>query len=138
MKLLLLPTFLALAVCDSDGGARADTGRGAGAASTAPAPPSNVPSPPPDYVYAPDGRRDPFVSLVNRGAEKPEKPVVKARPDGIGGVSVDDVVVRGLVAEPRRLARDGRRAERQDLLDSSGRSPVRRHGPDDHAPTRSC
>jgi Tfp pilus assembly protein PilP len=97
MKLLLLPTFLALAVSNPTAAHAQTPAEAPAPSSTAPAPPSNVPSPPPDYVYSPDGRRDPFVSLVNRGAEKPEKPVVKARPDGIGGVSVDDVVVRGLV-----------------------------------------
>jgi Tfp pilus assembly protein PilP len=59
--------------------------------------PTNVPSPPPNYVYAPDGRRDPFVSLVTRGVEKPAQTVNKERPEGLAGVTVDELVVRGLV-----------------------------------------
>jgi Tfp pilus assembly protein PilP len=94
---LLLPMLLTIAV-STTAAARAQTPAEAPApVAAAPAPPSNVPSPPPNYVYSPDGRRDPFVSLVNRGIEKPIKPVAKQRPDGIGGVSVDDVVVRGLI-----------------------------------------
>jgi len=96
MKLLLLPTVFALAVSTSTA-AHAQTPAEAPAPASTAVPPSNVPSPPADYAYTPDGRRDPFVSLVNRGVEKAVKPVVKTRPDGIGGVSVDDVVVRGLV-----------------------------------------
>ena len=96
---LLLPLFLTLIVSHARA-ADAQTPNTApvpAAATAAPAPPPNVPSPPPNYVYAPDGRRDPFVSLVNRGLEKPAKPVAKERPDGIGGVSVGEVMVRGLV-----------------------------------------
>ena len=61
--------------------------------------PANVPTPAPNYVYAPDGRRDPFVSLVTPGIDKqqPKVSLPKQRPDGIAGVSVDDIVVRGLV-----------------------------------------
>jgi Tfp pilus assembly protein PilP len=96
---LLLPMLLTLAVLyptAANGQTPADTPAPAPSTAASATPP-NVPSPPPNYVYLPDGRRDPFVSLVNRGIEKPAKPVVKERPDGIGGVSVDDVVVRGLV-----------------------------------------
>jgi type IV pilus assembly protein PilP len=96
---LLLPMLLTVAVAMPTA-ANAQTPAAPPTATTAtaaPATPSNVPSPPANYVYSPDGRRDPFVSLVNRGIEKPTKPVAKERPDGIGGVSVDDVVVRGLV-----------------------------------------
>jgi len=60
-------------------------------------PPVDLPVPPPNYVYSPDGRRDPFVSLVNRGTDKHVKSVGKDRPDGVAGVLVDEVVVRGLV-----------------------------------------
>jgi hypothetical protein len=61
-------------------------------------PPSNPPSPSPGYVYAPDGRRDPFVSLVTPGVDKPPRIVTpQERPDGVGGLAVNDIVVRGLV-----------------------------------------
>ena len=96
MRLLVLPLCLALA-----GQARltagAQTPADTPAAAATPAPAANVPSPSPNYVYAPDGRRDPFVSLLARSVEKPIKPVATSRPDGIGGVGVDEITVRGLV-----------------------------------------
>jgi Tfp pilus assembly protein PilP len=63
-----------------------------GAATTAPRPPGTGPQ---GYTYNPEGRRDPFVSLVNRGTDqKTQSP----RPDGLPGVSVSDVAIRGIVA----------------------------------------
>jgi Tfp pilus assembly protein PilP len=59
-------------------------------------PPEGPPAPPPNYVYEPDGRRDPFVSLVNRGTESGSASV-RTRPDGLRGVLVDEVVVKGIV-----------------------------------------
>ncbi|MDP2389138.1 MAG: hypothetical protein Q8N52_02325, partial [Acidobacteriota bacterium] len=37
------------------------------APAAAPGPP--LPAPPPNFQYSPDGRRDPFVDLVNRGSD---------------------------------------------------------------------
>jgi Tfp pilus assembly protein PilP len=65
----------------------------------APAPPAKdtAPAPPADFSYAIEARRDPFVSLINRGTEtKPSQSKV-ARPEGIAGVLVDEVAVRGIV-----------------------------------------
>jgi Tfp pilus assembly protein PilP len=62
-----------------------------------PATPPSVPSPPPNYVYAPDGRRDPFVSLFSRSTEKEAHPVATNRPDGVAGIGVGELVLRGLV-----------------------------------------
>lgn len=59
------------------------------------APPPNLPSPPPNYVYSPDGRRDPFVNLINRGAE-PRSGAAK-RADGPAGIPVAELMVRGIV-----------------------------------------
>jgi Tfp pilus assembly protein PilP len=56
-----------------------------------------APVPPPDYAYDPTGRRDPFVSLVNRGPDTRQGPVKGARAEGIAGVLVDEVAVRGIV-----------------------------------------
>jgi Tfp pilus assembly protein PilP len=67
------------------------------AAAQAP-PPSTVPAPtpPPDYAYEPDNRRDPFLNLVNRGSEA--RPATGAnRPEGLPGLLVEEVVVRGIV-----------------------------------------
>src|SRR5262245_35038724 len=55
-----------------------------------------APAPPADYTYDASGRRDPFVSLVKRGADT--HPVAKgARPEGIAGVLVDGGAVRGIM-----------------------------------------
>ena len=56
-----------------------------------------APIPPPDYGYEPDGRRDPFLSLVHAGAETRKSSTPTTRPDGLGGVLVEEVAVRGIV-----------------------------------------
>jgi Tfp pilus assembly protein PilP len=77
-----------------------------GAQSPAPAPaqppapppsPDAPPTPPQNYTYAPDSRRDPFVNLLNRGSDDPRKRDGAARPEGIAGITVDEVVIRGIV-----------------------------------------
>lgn len=73
-------------------------------APTAPAPPpaDAGPTPPPNYSYSPDGRRDPFLSLMNRGVEaRPGADRGANRPEGLAGLLVDEVVVRGIVQTPR-------------------------------------
>jgi Tfp pilus assembly protein PilP len=55
------------------------------------------PVPPANYTYEPDSRRDPFVSLVNRGTDARSSAPQGARPEGLGGMLVDEVVVRGIV-----------------------------------------
>ena len=56
-----------------------------------------APAPPADYVYESHGRRDPFVSLVNRGTDGRTIQVNAVRPEGLAGVLVDELVVRGIV-----------------------------------------
>ena len=46
------------------------------------------------YSYDSEGRRDPFVSLLARGAELPSD---RERPDGLVGLSVNEVALRGVV-----------------------------------------
>lgn len=46
------------------------------------------------YSYDANGRRDPFVSLVARGTDLPSP---SARPDGLAGLSVNEVALRGVV-----------------------------------------
>ena len=47
------------------------------------------------YSYTPDGRRDPFTSLLGTGAPDPRG---AGRPnDGLGGMAVGDVAVRGIL-----------------------------------------
>lgn len=63
-----------------------------------PTPPKQeaAPTPPSNYTYAPEARRDPFVSLLNRGTSDPRASKDK-RPEGVAGLTVDEVVVRGIV-----------------------------------------
>jgi Tfp pilus assembly protein PilP len=92
MRTLTLAMSLAVLGC-------AAVASGQTAAPATPAPPAKetAPTPPPDFSYAIEARRDPFVSLINRGTEtKPTQSKV-ARPEGIAGVLVDEVAVRGIV-----------------------------------------
>ena len=63
-----------------------------------PTPKADLPSPPANYEYSVDGRRDPFVSLVNRGADArgPNAPPVK-RLEGVPGLLTSEITVRGIV-----------------------------------------
>jgi hypothetical protein len=58
------------------------------------APPAAAPPAPEPYTYDPAGRRDPFISLVARGVE----PVQDGRRSaGLGGLSTNELVLRGLL-----------------------------------------
>ena len=66
----------------------------------APAPQAGAPATPPSpaleplgYTYDPEGRRDPFVSLIRRGTEVAGP--AGARPDGLPGLTTSEVVLRG-------------------------------------------
>lgn len=61
------------------------------------APAAAVPAVPDNYAYTPEGRRDPFVSLLKGGTdERATRP--GSAVDGVGGLSVDALSVRGVVA----------------------------------------
>ena len=49
----------------------------------------------PAYSYTPDGRRDPFVSLLRRGIDANRSQGKPA--DGIGGMLVNDLTLRGVL-----------------------------------------
>ena len=59
---------------------------------TGPAPPS----PPPNYQYESVGRRDPFLSLFNRGTDPKGTPTLK-RAEGVAGLMTGELVVRGII-----------------------------------------
>jgi hypothetical protein len=61
---------------------------------SAPAQPGGPAKPAEPYSYDPEGRRDPFVSLLVRGGERsgPE-----ARPGGRDGLLIGEVTLRGIV-----------------------------------------
>ena len=57
---------------------------------TAPA----APAPAAGYSYDPAGRRDPFVSLVNRGDDLRGP---STRPEGLAGLQIDELTVKGII-----------------------------------------
>jgi Tfp pilus assembly protein PilP len=63
---------------------------------TAGQPPAPTPEAPPaeTYTYQPEGRRDPFVSLMGTGAEPR---VTSKRGDGAAGMTLAEISVRGIV-----------------------------------------
>lgn len=68
-----------------------------------PAPPQSAPppaapaapAPPANYQYAQEGRRDPFLSLINRGTDA--RGQITKRVDGVAGLQTAELVVRGMV-----------------------------------------
>jgi type IV pilus assembly protein PilP len=65
------------------------------AAATPPAAQAPAAAPAEVYSYNPEGRRDPFVSLLQRGTELNVSR--ENRPDGSGGVMIGEITVRGIV-----------------------------------------
>jgi len=58
----------------------------------------DLPSPPPNFEYAAEGRRDPFVSLVSRGLDARQGSNVATRKgEGVPGMLTGEVTVRGIV-----------------------------------------
>jgi type IV pilus assembly protein PilP len=54
------------------------------------------PPPPPAYTYEPEGRRDPFVSLLARGSDPTS---AASRPPGLPGLLINEVIVKGIVRD---------------------------------------
>ena len=74
----------------------------AAAAARAGAPPAkkpDLPTPPPNFEYAPQGRRDPFVSLLNRGDDGTgsDGKATAKRAEGVPGMLTGELTVRGIV-----------------------------------------
>ena len=59
-----------------------------------PAAPAKVEEP--GYTYHPEGRRDPFVSLLRRAADVQRGPV-SARPGGLSGLATAEVTLKGVL-----------------------------------------
>lgn len=67
-------------------------------AAPAAAPAPALPSPPPNFQYSSEGRRDPFVDLVNRGSDTLRGANASAkRPEGVPGLETNAIVVRGIL-----------------------------------------
>ena len=81
---------------------------GAAAQQTAPAPPpaavpgapapnaSATAAPSSAYTYTPEGRRDPFISLLGRGNEPKSR---DNRPSGVPGLLINEVSIKGIVRD---------------------------------------
>lgn len=63
----------------------------------APAPPAATPLEPQGYTYDPQGRRDPFVSLLRRGSDVPRSSG-GTRPNGLAGLETSEVTLKGTIA----------------------------------------
>lgn len=59
--------------------------------------PQDLPVIEPGYAYDPQGRRDPFISLLGRGDES--KTPQAARPAGIAGILIGEVSVKGVLRD---------------------------------------
>ena len=66
-------------------------------AAPAAAAPSGPQLEPQGYTYDPQGRRDPFVSLLRRGSDV-RRPTLGIRPAGLGGLETSEVTLRGTLA----------------------------------------
>ena len=94
-------TFVLLSALVCAGAALAGQQPAKAAAAPAPtAPPTNPadapPAPPPNFSYSIDGRRDPFLSLVNRGTTGRTGQPGTLRAEGLGGIGVEEVAIRGI------------------------------------------
>ena len=69
----------------------------AGAASAAKEPEKTPPPVPDVFTYNPEGRRDPFVSLLLRGGDM--KPSRESRPDGLQGLLISEISLRGILKD---------------------------------------
>jgi Tfp pilus assembly protein PilP len=71
---------------------------GAGGSQSGQASPAAQPANPstgPGYSYDPQGRRDPFVSLLGRGGDVPLS--TGSRPAGLGGLLINEVTLKGVL-----------------------------------------
>ena len=59
----------------------------------------DLPVPPPNFEYSPQGRRDPFISLVNRGKDQSAQngAATAKRAEGVPGMLTSELTVRGIM-----------------------------------------
>ena len=95
----LLPVVAtALALSLSPIGLRAQAPAKAVPAPSTAAPTAALPAPPPNFQYDAEGRRDPFLDLVNRGTDAVRGANAAAkRPDGVPGLETSAMVVKGIL-----------------------------------------
>jgi len=96
MRTLLIIVLVSLASASIDPiHAQAPAPAPAAPPATAPKPP--LPSPAANFQYSSEGRRDPFVSLVNRGADARAAGASATRPAGVPGLETGALVVKGIM-----------------------------------------
>jgi len=102
-----VPAFLVTAVLVAAFGSRpiaqAPTGQQP-PAPAAQAPAGNAPTPPANYSYSVDARRDPFVSLITNGGVQQGKAATETRVEGVAGLTAEEIVVRGIIDNRGNLA----------------------------------
>jgi Tfp pilus assembly protein PilP len=93
-----VPTPPSSAPATPSAGATATTPSAPGApAATAPES-ANSAVEPQGYTYDPQGRRDPFVSLLRRGSDVTRTPAGTSRPNGLAGLETSEVTLKGTLA----------------------------------------
>jgi Tfp pilus assembly protein PilP len=101
IRLLVCIAALAIAVPASAQAKKADKKADANAAQAEPptAKKVDLPVPPPNFEYSPQGRRDPFISLVNRGkdASSSAGAATAKRAEGVPGMLTGEITVRGIM-----------------------------------------
>jgi len=73
---------------------------GAPAAAQPPAKKVDLPVPPPNFDYSAQGRRDPFISLVDRGKDQSTQnsgAATAKRAEGVPGMMTGELTVRGIM-----------------------------------------
>jgi Tfp pilus assembly protein PilP len=102
IRLLVCIAALAVAAPAYAQAKKADKKADEKAAPAEPQPPAkkvDLPVPPPNFEYAPQGRRDPFISLVKRGKDTNESKgaATAKRAEGVPGMMVGELTVRGIM-----------------------------------------
>jgi len=103
MHLLVCLAALAVATPAYAQAKKADKKADEKAAAPAPAQPPakkvDLPVPPPNFEYSPQGRRDPFISLVNRGNDESTQngAATAKRAEGVPGMLTGELTVRGIM-----------------------------------------
>ena len=92
---LLFVTVLAQTLAVGSAAAQAPPPAANPPATAKPAQPPPPPEPP-GYTYDPEGRRDPFVSLLMRGSDPGS---AATRPPGPPGLLINEVIVKGIVRD---------------------------------------
>jgi type IV pilus assembly protein PilP len=96
VRLVAVGVVLGLATAAA---AQAQAGKGkktppaATAPTPAPTPRPDLPTPPPNFEYTPEGRRDPFISLVNKGTSATKSNSAA----GVPGMMTAELTVRGIL-----------------------------------------